>query len=126
MKGIFIEPEFERDKINQFIRKRWNKNIPGNGSTIFLKAMGSGSSVVDDNKTILEAAKNQDDLYGIDMEAYGVALAAKIFHVPWLIIKGIQDYGDGEKNTTEQEARDYAAFASAAVIRKVVKRYFNK
>ena len=125
LKDILLSPEFETDKINEYIRSKWNQNIPGGRSNISIKAMGSGTSVIDDDKTIFEAAKSQDDLYGIDMEAYGFALAAKMLHIPWLVLKGIQDFGDGEKNKTEENARMYAAFASAVVAGKIIPLYFS-
>lgn len=121
IKQILISPDLNDKSINALIRARWKTAaIPVSQSSIHIKAMGTGTSVVDDKRTFEEAIKKQDDLYGIDMEAYGVALASDVLHTPWLIIKGVQDFADGEKNTTESNVREYAAFASAIVLEKIL------
>ena len=52
------------------------------------------------------------------MEAYGVATAANALHLPWHIIKSVQDYADGKKNATETKSRAYAAFSSTVIFKK--------
>lgn len=116
IKQILFSPALSEKNINMQIRAKWEGSIPVSSTAIHIKAMGSGSSVVDDKTVFEDAIKNQDDLFGIDMEAYGVALAADVLHTPWLIVKGIQDYGDGQKNTTENSFREYAAFISAVFL----------
>lgn len=121
IKQILLSPEINDQTINALIRSRWKiAAIPVSQSSIHIKAMGTGTSVVDDRKIFEEAISKQDDLYGIDMEAYGVALASDVLHTPWLIIKGVQDFADGTKSTTEGKVREYAAFASATVLEKIL------
>lgn len=125
IKQIIISPEIDEQNINQLIRSRWiTTSIPVSQTVIHIKAMGTGTSVIDDKTTFEAAIKNQDDLYGIDMEAYGVALASDVLHIPWLVIKGVQDYGDGEKNITESNIREYAAFVSAVLLEKIIPYFF--
>ena len=105
-------------KFNEELKIRWgNTERPRECSKVHIKALGTGSSVVADKKIIMEAIRTQDDLYGIDMEGYGVALAARQLKIPFFIIKGIQDFADFEKDNTETKdnAREYAAFASAVL-----------
>ena len=107
--------------MDQVIRERWSGWRPSEPINIYLKALASGTSVVDDSKTIDEASNIQDNLYGIDMEAYGVALASALLRTRWLIAKGVQDFADGKKADTEKDSRKFAAFASAIVASNIIK-----
>lgn len=107
--------------MDQVIRERWSGWRPSEPINIYLKALASGTSVVDDSKTIDEASNIQDNLYGIDMEAYGVALASTSLRTRWLIAKGIQDFADGKKADTEKDSRRFAAYASAVVTSNIIK-----
>lgn len=62
----------------------------------------------------------------IDMEAYAVATVSNSFNIPWLVIKSVQDYGDGEKNQDEEKSRNYAAFSSTYIFRKYLAELINK
>ena len=121
IKQILITPEINKQTVNKLIRSKWIRDaIPVKQSDIHIKALGTGTSVVDNKQIFEDAIKSQDDLYGIDMEAYGVALSCDVLHTPWLVVKGVQDFADGNKNIDETNVREYAAFASAAVLEKIV------
>lgn len=84
-----------------------------NPEKIHFTAIASGPWVVDDPSIFDEITKTiASDCYTLDMEAYGVAMAANTLHIPWLIIKSVQDYADGKKSATETKSRAYAAFSS--------------
>ena len=100
-------------------------SIPPSGIQIHFKDIASGTSVIDDAETIKEAALNQDNLYGNDMEAYGVAVASSTLRTKWLIIKAVQDYADGDKEESESTYRSYAALASAKVFAEFILLYFS-
>lgn len=126
IKQILLSPEMNIQDINGLIRAKWMENsIPVSKSEVYIKAMGTGTSVIDDENIIEDAKKNQDELYGIDMEAYGVALASDVLHTPWLIVKGVQDFADGNKNTMEVNVREYAAFVSVVVLEKIIPIYLR-
>ncbi len=49
--------------------------------------------------------EHQRNLSAIDMEAYAVAEAACLAgesRIPWLVVKGIQDFADSEKMTNTE------------------------
>lgn len=94
--------------------------IPGQPISIHLKSIASGTSVVDDDKTFAEASTIQDNLYGIDMEAYGVALAAASLNTKWIVVKGVQDFADGNKSASEADGRTFAAHASAILTSQII------
>lgn len=89
---------------------------------IHLGEMASGSSVVCNKKEIEKLTQKHDDIRGVDMEAYGVAYAAMRLHTTWIVIKGIQDFGDGEKSENEKSYRQCAAYASALLLQKYLEK----
>ncbi len=77
--------------------------------------MASGSFVVKDSEYIKDLLNKASRLYGIDMESYGVASAAKMCSSPfsnvtWLVTKAVVDYVDNKK---KDDWHSYCAFASA-------------
>ena len=59
-------------------------------------------------RTILE---RYEEAIGGEMESYGIYEAASFRNVPWMVIKGISDWGDGDKHDEYQKI----AAANAAV-----------
>ena len=90
---------------------------PLSGCKIRFTSMGSGPWVVDTEKVFEDI---RDHVVGncisLDMEAYAVALAADQLKTPWVIVKSVQDYADGNKSLTEKASRAYAAFSSAYLL----------
>ncbi len=95
---------------------------------IHVGPMASGSFVVKDPEYIKNLLDKTSKLYGVDMESYGVAAAAKICSSPfenvmWLVTKGVVDYADNKKN---DDWHSYCAFASAKflmiTINEILKR----
>lgn len=89
---------------------------PDHQIKVIFKPIASGTAVVDDPAIVDEVAKTQDDMAGIDMEAYALAVAANILRTKWIVIKSVQDFADGEKSTTETSIRSFAAYASAKLL----------
>ena len=80
----------------------------------------SGTAVIDDPAIVQEVAKSQDDLAGIDMEAYALAVAANILRTKWIVFKSVQDFADGEKSSTEVGVRSFSAYASAKLLQLTI------
>lgn len=97
------------------------QNTTGLRIKIHLGEMASGSSVLCNKEEIEKLTQKHDDIRGVDMEAYGVAYAAMRLHKTWIVIKGIQDFGDREKSETEKNYRQCAAYASALLLQKYLK-----
>lgn len=83
----------------------------------------SGAAVVADKSTFSGLLDQHRGILGIDMEAYGVAVAAlgsaKPRPIP-VIVKGVSDYADAKKNDEYQE---YAASVSAAFLHTAASRF---
>ena len=93
---------------------------PKNSVEIQYKPLASGTAVVDDPQVLEEIIKTQDDLAGIDMEAYALAVSANILRTKWIVIKTVQDFADGEKTTTENGIRSFAAYSSAKLLELIL------
>ena len=98
----------------------WDTNTITGRVEVHLKAMASGTAVIDDKVTVDDAATYQDDLYAIDMESYGIALSATALNTRWIVIKGIQDFANGDKANDEITWRRFAAKASAQVLKEII------
>lgn len=119
-KDYLVNSVIGHSSIDTIVRQPSSMWIPSQPINIYLKSLASGTSVVDDDKTIAEASAVQDNLYGVDMEAYGVALAASSLSTKWIVVKGVQDFADGNKSTSEVDGRTFAAFASAILTGKII------
>lgn len=108
------------DKISDSILQAWKGSRIHHRISIHMKSIASGTSVIDDKQTMDAAAAVNDNLYGIDMESYGVALAAVALRTPWLVAKAVQDFADGDKAQDEKEIRDFSAFASAMLLKEIL------
>jgi nucleoside phosphorylase len=111
----------------QKIRDSWKLKTgrPETEMQIHIAPVGTGSSVVADEAVVKALAHYQRNLTGIDMEAYGVAQSAFEClrkETPWLVVKGVQDHADTNKNN---KSREYAAWVSAVFIVEFLTRYFS-
>lgn len=91
----------------------------------YICCSASGAAVLADKEHIQHLLEYQRNLSAIDMEAYAVAEAACLAgesRIPWLVVKGIQDFADSEKN---DEYREYASCVSAKFVKKFLELYFE-
>lgn len=84
---------------------------------IHVTEMASGPWVVD-TEAVFDDIENtiHSKAYVLDMEAYGVSHAADELKTPWLIVKAVQDYANGNKSEDESDTRAYASFASSKFV----------
>ena len=120
LKDYVVNSVIGHSEIDKLARQPSAMWTPSQPISIYLKSLASGTSVVDDDKTIAEASFVQDNLYGIDMEAYGVALAASSLGTKWIVAKGVQDFADGNKSSSEVDSRTFASYASAILMSKII------
>ena len=100
------------------IQVRW----PGNPVESVLKArvgpVASGAAVLESGSTIEEIRKHNRKLVGVEMETYGMYLAASVAPAPrpgFFSAKSVCDFGVPPKT---DEYQKYAAFTSANFIRE--------
>jgi nucleoside phosphorylase len=90
--------------------------------------MACGPLVVKDPQYMAKVRSHEHALLALDMESYGVALAASMCSTPArpvhaVIVKGVVDYADGAKN---DDWHDYAAYASAAYARRILETTYER
>lgn len=97
-------------------------------ANIYYGAMACGPQVVKDQSYIDQLKGREHSLLGLDMESYGVALAASMCSthahtiVP-LIVKGVCDFADSGKS---DHWHDYASYASASFVLAVLEQIFER
>ncbi len=95
-----------------------NMNMPN----IFVGPGACGSYVVSD-KEFMKRLLNDDNrsLKGLDMEGYGLYLAGHMLNKNCVLVKGIADFGDREKDDKYHKVCSYAsAYFVAQYIRKTL------
>jgi nucleoside phosphorylase len=118
-------PAWVRREVNDFFTGHGEPyTLPAGLAKVFAGPVGSGEAVVADADSVIRhhlAALN-DKTLALDMEAGGLALD---FHDQtgeprtsgWLVIRGISDMADGDKNDDYQQiAADNAAFVLGRLI----------
>ncbi|WP_369720163.1 histidine kinase [Bradyrhizobium sp. LLZ17] len=98
------------------IKKEARGAKPSNDLRVHFGPLASGAAVVANADTFISVLAQHRNLLGIEMEAYGVALACKGSGKPrprCLIIKSVCDYADKDKADDHQE---YAANTSALLL----------
>lgn len=110
------------------IKDAW-ENTTGKPTTeleVHIYPGGSGAAVITDENVIKNIRDHQRTLGAIDMESYAiaeVANAALTKEIPWLVVKGVQDFASPLKN---DQFREYSAFVSATFIKKFLDLFFEK
>lgn len=107
-------------KIKELIKQNYSGVAPAWPLSIRHGSIGSGSAVVADDRIAKQATQTDRALYAIDMEAYGVALAASSAATtrskfPCFVVKGVVDFAGIHKNDTYHE---YGAYVSAMYLRR--------
>lgn len=99
---------------------------PRNTPDVVFGPLASGAAVVANSEMFQQLQQEQHrKLVGLEMEAYGVLLAAQELPHPQpqaFIIKAVQDYADQDKN---DEYRPYACHVSASVLRVMVEKFLS-
>ncbi|OHB57400.1 MAG: hypothetical protein A2Y07_04225 [Planctomycetes bacterium GWF2_50_10] len=94
----------------------WRHNLPsGNIPDVIVCQLLSGESLID-NKAARDALLSQwQNAQGGEMEGAGVFAAAESKNVPWIIVKGICDFADGNKGQNKEQYQAIAAVAAVSL-----------
>lgn len=104
------------------IRQAWHEP-PVTGLRLLIGPVPSGSSVVQDDATMERIRKQHRKLLGVEMEGYGIHVAAEEAPDPQptaFVMKSVVDFGVPGKNDV---ARSYASFTSARLLRLFAEEY---
>lgn len=90
---------------------KWN-NLYGESCKIIIAPILSGEKLVD-NLNFRNKLKNSfKDFRGGEMEGIGVASVCDRLSIPWVLVKAICDFGDGNKKVGKKEKQQNAAAAA--------------
>lgn len=95
------------------IEAKWLGSRAPTNLAALVGGIASGAAVIENRKLIDEIRSRERKVVGVDMEAYGIFLAARICQAPRpkaIVFKSICDFGDEKKDDGFQQ---YAAFTSA-------------
>ena len=93
--------------------------LHGNKVTCHIKAMASGNAVRADHP-FKELQTSVRGAVAIDMEGAAFSLVMSRHHLPWLIVKSVSDYADGDKNDIYH---NFAMRASALYALSFIRAY---
>jgi nucleoside phosphorylase/CheY-like chemotaxis protein len=105
------------------IRSAWPAEAPPTPLAVHIGPLASGSAVVAATKITREIRKQQGKVLGVDMESYGLHMAAEGAPAPRpraIVMKSVVDFADEEKDDRFQS---YGAYASARTLRLWAERY---
>ena len=104
------------------IRNNWNEDIE-HILSLHIGPVASGAAVLEDPLIASSIKKQHRELLGIEMEIYGMMLAAESLPDPQPIsiaFKSVCDYADPNKNDKWQK---YAAYTSATFVYEFIKEH---
>ena len=115
------------NRFTNFLEHTYEYDSKQYKSKVFNGALLTGEKIVDNNLFKQHLLQSYDAIGG-EMEAYGVYNASEENNKPWLIVKGICDWADGNKNTTTKDIDQLqAANSSVSYCHRVLstKHIFN-
>jgi nucleoside phosphorylase len=115
---------FSADKITLAkIQSDWPGETPPNELVMHIGPLASGASVLSDGITIDQVKQQHRELLGVEMETYGIYVAADEAPSPkpsFFALKSVVDFANGEKNDKYQK---YASYTSAQALRFFTENY---
>ncbi|CDI07357.1 response regulator [Agrobacterium pusense] len=123
---------FTRSKLQRFaadqssidaIKRKWQGDKPSTELRVHLGPVASGAAVLEDKEMINAIIDQHRKVVGVEMETYGVFVAAEESIIPQpncFSIKSVCDFADEEKNDNYQK---FASYTSASVLSELTKDY---
>lgn len=116
-RGAFELTDQGRAKAETITLTSMSKTVESYPFRKHVGAMASGSAVMQDSEVFARLKKQNRKVLALEMEASMVASLAENHSIPWLIAKGISDYGDKFK---DDRYRGFAARASAEYLLSLI------
>lgn len=105
------------------ISQTWSiKNLFNEDVHIEIVKILSGEKLIDDKKERNVLKADFPEYRGGEMEGIGLAAACEQKGVPWILMKAICDFGDGNKAELKHEKQDDAARSACLALQSVLQR----
>ena len=125
----FLMSLTDSQDLQKQIRNGFGQPMPADAKpTIHYGSMACGPQVIKDKSYVDLLKSKEHSLLAIDMESYGVALAASMCStysrpiIP-LVVKGVCDFADSEKT---DDWHDYCSYASASFVSAVLEQALSR
>ena len=86
------------------------------GAEVTFGLIISGEKLVDNKAFRNSLVRKHPSAIGGEMEGAGIYVACEEHNVPWVLVKGICDFGDGDKATDKKERQSRAATNAAEFV----------
>lgn len=87
---------------------------------VHFKHIASGSSDLCNPDVFESITKEQDEVFGVDVDAYGLAYAADFMSTVWIVLKGVEKFADAQISTINQKDKECAAYSSALLLKNLL------
>lgn len=111
------------------VKEEWNETNPyGNPTHVEICSMLTGEKLIDNLEFRNKLKESHPNTRGGEMEGMGVATVCENAKIPWILIKSICDFADGNKGTTPEEEieknqkQDYAALTAVLAFYKALEK----
>lgn len=105
------------------ISQTWSiKNLFNEDVHIEIVKILSGEKLIDDKKERDVLKADFPEYRGGEMEGIGLAAACEQKGIPWILMKAICDFGDGNKAELKHEKQDDAARSACLALQSVLQR----
>ena len=92
-------------------KRLWNfPNLDGDPCQVHIGLYLGSNTLLNNPQLKANFLTRHPEAIGGEMESYAVYAAASRYRIPWIVVKGISDWGDGTKSKTDQ----YHALAAAS------------
>lgn len=102
---------FLLNRLNQDNSFSYSFNNNDKSANIVIGPLLTGEKLIDSSEFKSVLFQQFPDAIGGEMEAAGVYAACKNKNIPWIIVKSICDWADGQKNKAFQAESAYVAFS---------------
>ncbi len=93
-------------------KREYQKHVAKSIASRFA-TLASGEKLFRDQRKILALRSLHGKIEAVEMEAGGIVEACRIATVPWLVVRGVSDFGDHLKN---DQFHEFASLAAAVVL----------
>lgn len=105
------------------VSRTWSVcNLYNENVHIEVSPLLSGEKLFDDKDERDKLKLRFNEARGGEMEGIGLASACEDAGIPWILLKGICDFGDGNKKEQKHERQDNAARTAAMALQSVLQR----
>lgn len=122
LSGELVLSEAGRRRASELQNKHWSGLPDPPEFMVHVAPIGTGTQVIEDPQIFGKLSIVMRDVLGLEMEAVAVGAVAHLHDKKHLVMKGVMDFADGEK---DDQFKEFAARASAECLLKFLRENFH-